>query len=95
LSQLIEYNYPIAKLFPDSNFTSSQSQILILNHERKIIALAIEVEQLLVIPELTLQHFNPILPTPKYLLGCTVLEDERLVVVIDVLTLLKNKFYLI
>lgn len=91
LSKLIKYNYPLNRLSNNST-TSSLSQIVILKQNQKFLAIEIEVEQLLVIPELTLQHFNPILTTPTYLLGCTVLENERLVTLIEVLNLLSTYF---
>ncbi|GAB4241633.1 MAG: hypothetical protein Kow0049_30400 [Stanieria sp.] len=91
LAQLIKYNYYNYCLNQlNINSISSLSQIIILKHHDKLLAVEIEVEQLLVIPKLTLQHFNPILPTPSYLLGCTVLENERLIAVIEVLSLLET-----
>ncbi|BAU66685.1 chemotaxis response regulator [Stanieria sp. NIES-3757] len=92
LSQLIKYNYYPLNRVSNNSTTSSLSQIVILKQNQKFLAVEIEVEQLLVIPELTLQHFNPILTTPTYLLGCTVLENERLFAIIEVLNLLANHF---
>lgn len=90
LSQLIKYNLP--QLTTPSLPNSSLSQVIILKHKQEFLALEIEVEQLLVTPQLILQPFNPILTTPSYLLGCTVLENERLVTVIDVLILITTCF---
>jgi chemotaxis protein histidine kinase CheA len=56
-----------------------------------VLALAIDVERLIVASELTLKPFSPLLETtPDYLAGCTWLEVERMVTAIDILALLRH-----
>jgi chemotaxis protein histidine kinase CheA len=67
------------------------SSILVIDRDRSLLALKIDIERLIVASELTLKPFSPLLETtPDYLAGCIWLEDELIVTAIDVLALLRH-----
>ena len=86
LSELINYNY----LLPDDFRVHPSKLILVVKHNNNLIALEIGVEQPLVEQSLTLKFFGPSLNTPNYVCGCTLLEDDRFKVVIDLQALLNQ-----
>lgn len=86
LSELILYNY----LLPDNLITHPSSLILVVQYHDHLIALEIGVEEPLVELSLTLKSFDPILTTPDYICGCTVLKGDRFLVVIDVAEILSR-----
>lgn len=88
LSELLNYNY----LLPDDFRIHPSKLILVVKHNKNLIALEIGVEQPLVEPSLTLKFFDPSLNTPSYVCGCTLLGDERFKVVIDLQALLTQWF---
>ena len=91
LSELLNYNY----LLRDDLRIHPSKLILVVRHNANLIALEIGVEQPLVESSLTLKSFTPILNTPNYVCGCTLLENienDRLKVVIDVRALLNQYF---
>ena len=88
LFNLLNYNY----LLPNDIRTHSSTLILVVKHNNNLIALEIGVEQPLVESSLTLKSFAPILNTPSYVCGCTLLGDDRFKVAIDVRALLDRWF---
>jgi hypothetical protein len=86
LSNLITYSRPLPSVF-----TQSKS-ILVINYKQYCLALEIELERLIIKPQLNLKPFGNIITPPNYIPGCTCLENEQMVVVIDVFNLLDESF---
>ncbi len=92
LSALLKDNNPLPANHPSPAAPESPS-ILVIDRDRSLLALKIDIERLVVASELTLKPFSPLLKTtPDYLAGCIWLEDERIVTAIDVLALLRHHF---
>jgi chemotaxis family two-component system sensor histidine kinase/response regulator PixL len=90
LSALCQDNNPLPANHP-SPAAPESSSILVIDRDRSLLALKIDIERLVVASELTLKSFSPLLETtPDYLAGCIWLEDERIVTAIDVLALLRH-----
>jgi chemotaxis protein histidine kinase CheA len=86
LSSRLVYNRPL----PPVLTPTQSSQILIISHNQQFLALEIQVEKLIVKPELNLKPFASTLTAPSYLPGCTYLENGQMVVVVDVLSVLSQ-----
>ena len=86
LSALLNYNY----LFPDASSIRPSPLILVIQHNSHLLALEIEVEQPVVESELTLKSLHSILTPPSYVCGCTVLDNDRMKVVIDLAVVLNQ-----
>lgn len=96
LSELLNYNFP--KLATSSSQTLAAGScpepkaalMLVIRQNQQILALESTIEHLVTKPELVIKPFGFALASPSYCYGCTILEDERLVQVIDVAALLKQ-----
>ena len=87
LYDLLNYDY----LLPDDLSHHPSTLILVVQHNDNLIALEVGIEQPLVESSLTLKSCAPILTTPDYVCGCTLLGNDCLKVVIDVLALLNRQ----
>ena len=89
LSELLSYNYPL----PDATFGKGEDEavlLLVLNHEQRTFAIESAITRLVTEPELVLKPFGAAIAPPSYTYGCTVIEDNRLVLVIDAGALLNR-----
>lgn len=89
LSQLLTYHYPQPQR--DSLFSSPSSRdsiVAIVNLGDRLCALTLAIDGLVTESPLTLKPFGSPIAPPAYCRGCTLLEDDRLTLVIDLLALL-------
>lgn len=89
LSELIRYNYPL----PDATFGKAEDEAvltLVLKQRQRIFALESAINCLVTEPELMIEPFGTAIAPPSYTYGCSVLEDKRLVLVINALVLLNR-----
>ena len=86
LSSLLNYHY----ILPDDLSIHPSTLILVVKYNGNLIALEIGVEEPLVESSLAIKCLDPILSTPSYICGCTLLKSDRLTVVIDVAELLRQ-----
>lgn len=98
LSELLSYNYPLPKLAFGESEVEAVKNVLVLNQGQQLFAIESAIERLITEPELEIQPVgeaigqsppNAIAPA-SYTYGCTVLDDGRLFLVIDVTALLKK-----
>jgi chemotaxis protein histidine kinase CheA len=84
LSKFLQYNG-----HDQTDSTSKPDPMLVvLDRDREIVAIELAVEGLISRREISLIPFNAILSPPSYCYGCTLLESDRLAVVIDLEALL-------
>ena len=88
LSELLNYNY----LLPDATFGTEDEGVLtlVLNQGQHIFAIQSAINHLVTEPELAIKPFGAAIAPPSYTYGCTVLEDNRLVLVINAAALLNQ-----
>ncbi len=87
LSELLRYNYPL----PDATYTKAEDEAvltLVINQGQRIFAIESAINRLVTKRELALKPFGAAIAPPCYTYGCTVLEDNRLVLVIEAAALL-------
>lgn len=87
LSELLKYNYPL----PEANYHQAEDTAIVLAIAlgNQNVAIESAVDRLLT-TELAIEPFGVAIAAPNYIYGCTVLEHNRLVLVIDTIALLQH-----
>jgi chemotaxis protein histidine kinase CheA len=86
LWELLQHNSFFGKPAPPSS--SSVPLLVVLDHPGQTFAIELTVDRLISVPELIIKPFGRAIAPPGYCYGCTLMEGDRLVVVIDLESLL-------
>lgn len=87
LSTLLQYNYPL----PNANFGEAENEtafILVINLNQRIFAIESALTRLVTDSEIAIEPLARAIAPASYTYGCTVLDNNRLLLVIDAAKLL-------
>jgi chemotaxis protein histidine kinase CheA len=87
LTQLLKYNYPVHSTL---NLAEDDATLtLVIHQEERILAIESAMQRLVTKTEIAIAPCDRSIAFPSYIYGCTVWEDRRLLLAIDVMSLVQ------
>jgi chemotaxis protein histidine kinase CheA/CheY-like chemotaxis protein len=94
LADLLTYNRPLKtashEIFKVPSKKDRTMIMVVFKQAKHVLALELSVDRLVAEPELPIKPFSRLFTPPNYFYGCTLIEANRLVPMIDVAALLQN-----